>query len=75
MDGWEGLDIGPETAKLFADAVKLLKPLYGTDRWMLLEMPNLHRNQQLQQHYETDAVTISGGDSAAAVNQLDMAIR
>ena len=21
-DGWEGLDIGPETAKLFADAVK-----------------------------------------------------
>lgn len=31
-DGWEGLDIGPETEKIFADVIKNSKTILGTVR-------------------------------------------
>ena len=72
-DGWEGLDIGPETAKLFADAVKTAKTVVWNGPMGCFEMPNFaHGTEAVAKALaETDATTIiGGGDSAAAVNIL-----
>ncbi|SHJ98402.1 phosphoglycerate kinase [Hespellia stercorisuis] len=72
-DGWEGLDIGPETAKLYADAVKTAKTVVWNGPMGCFEMPNFAAGTEAvaKALSETDAVTIiGGGDSAAAVNQL-----
>ena len=72
-DGWEGLDIGPETAKLYAEAVKTAKTVVWNGPMGCFEMPNFANGTEAvaKALAETDAVTIiGGGDSAAAVNQL-----
>ena len=72
-DGWEGLDIGPETEKLFADAVKDAKTVVWNGPMGCFEMPNFaHGTEAVAKALaETDATTIiGGGDSAAAVNIL-----
>ena len=72
-DGWEGLDIGPETEKLFADAVKDAKTVVWNGPMGCFEMPNFaHGTAAVAKALaETDAKTIiGGGDSAAAVNIL-----
>ena len=72
-EGWEGLDIGPETEKLFCDAVKDAKTVVWNGPLGCFEMPNFaHGTEAVAKALaETDAVTIiGGGDSAAAVNQL-----
>ncbi|MDO5425054.1 MAG: phosphoglycerate kinase [Eubacteriales bacterium] len=72
-DGWEGLDIGPETAKLYAEAVKDAKTVVWNGPMGCFEMPNFaHGTEAVAKALaETDAVTIiGGGDSAAAVNIL-----
>ena len=72
-DGWEGLDIGPETAKIYADAVKDAKTVVWNGPMGCFEMPNFAKGTEIvaKALAETDAVTIiGGGDSAAAVNQL-----
>ena len=72
-EGCEGLDIGPETEKLFCDAVKDAKTVVWNGPMGCFEMPNFaHGTEAVAKALaETDAVTIiGGGDSAAAVNQL-----
>ena len=72
-DGWEGLDIGPETAKLYAEAVKTAKTVVWNGPMGCFEMTNFAKGTEAvaKALAETDAVTIiGGGDSAAAVNQL-----
>ena len=72
-DGWEGMDIGPETEKLFADAVKDAKTVVWNGPMGCFEMPNFaHGTEAVAKALaETDATTIiGGGDSAAAVNIL-----
>ena len=72
-EGWEGLDIGPETEKLFCDAVKDAKTVVWNGPMGCFEMPNFaHGTEAVAKALaDTDAVTIiGGGDSAAAVNQL-----
>ena len=72
-DGWEGLDIGPETAKLYAETVKTAKTVVWNGPMGCFEMPNFAAGTEAvaKALAETDAVTIiGGGDSAAAVNQL-----
>ncbi|MCB7540389.1 phosphoglycerate kinase [Tyzzerella nexilis] len=72
-DGWEGLDIGPKTAKLYAEAVKTAKTVVWNGPMGCFEMPNFAKGTEAvaKALAETDAVTIiGGGDSAAAVNQL-----
>ena len=72
-DGWEGLDIGPETAKLYGEAVKTAKTVVWNGPMGCFEMPNFAKGTEAvaKALAETDAVTIiGGGDSAAAVNQL-----
>ena len=72
-DGWEGLDTGPETAKLYAETVKTAKTVVWNGPMGCFEMPNFAKGTEAvaKALAETDAVTIiGGGDSAAAVNQL-----
>ena len=68
-----GLDIGTETAKLYADAVKSAKTVVWNGPMGVFENPILAKGTiaVAKALAETDAITIiGGGDSAAAVNQL-----
>ncbi len=68
-----GLDIGPETAKLYAEAVKSAKTVVWNGPMGVFENPILAKGTiaVAQALADTDATTIiGGGDSAAAVNQL-----
>ncbi len=68
-----GLDIGPKTAELFADAVKTAKTVVWNGPMGVFENPILAAGTiaVAKALAETDATTIiGGGDSAAAVNQL-----
>ena len=72
-DNWQGLDIGPKTEVLFADAVRDAKTVVWNGPMGCFEMPNFANGTKAvaQALADTDAVTIiGGGDSAAAVNQL-----
>ena len=69
----QGLDIGPETAELFADAVKSAKTVVWNGPMGVFENPILAKGtiSVAQALADTDATTIiGGGDSAAAVNQM-----
>ncbi len=69
----EGLDIGPETAKMYADAVKSAKTVVWNGPMGVSENPVLAKGTiaVAQSLADTDATTIiGGGDSAAAVNNL-----
>ena len=68
-----GLDIGPETAKLYADTVKSAKTVVWNGPMGVFENPILAKGTiaVAKALAETDAITIiGGGDSAAAVNTL-----
>ncbi len=68
-----GLDIGPETAKLFANEVASAKTVVWNGPMGVFENPVLAKGtiEVAKALAETDATTIiGGGDSAAAVNQL-----
>ena len=72
----EGADIGPETAALYADAVKSAKTVVWNGPMGVFENPVLAAGTKAvaKALAETDATTIiGGGDSAAAVNQLGFA--
>ena len=72
----EGLDIGTETAKLYADAVKSAKTVVWNGPMGVFENPTLAAGTLAvaKALAETDATTIiGGGDSAAAVNQMGYA--
>ena len=69
----EGLDIGPKTAELYAEAVKSAKTVVWNGPMGVFENPTLAAGtiSVAKALAETDAVTIiGGGDSAAAVNTL-----
>ena len=73
--GWQGLDIGPETIKLFSEAVKNAKTVVWNGPMGVFEMPNFAKgtNAIAQVLSEIDATTvIGGGDSVAAVNQAGL---
>ncbi len=72
-DDKEGLDIGPKTRELFADAVKNAKTVVWNGPMGVSENPCLAAGTiaVAQALADTDATTIiGGGDSAAAVNNL-----
>ena len=69
----EGLDIGPKTAAMYADAVKSAKTVVWNGPMGVFENPTLAAGTiaVAKALAETEATTIiGGGDSAAAVNQL-----
>ena len=71
----EGCDIGPETMKLFADAVKVSKTVVWNGPMGVFENPTLAAGTLAvaKAMAESDATTvIGGGDSAAAVQQMGL---
>ena len=69
----EGLDIGEETRKLYADAIKSAKTVVWNGPMGVFEMSNFAKGTiaVAEALAEIDGTTIiGGGDSAAAVNQL-----
>lgn len=72
----EGLDIGPKTAELFADAVKSAKTVVWNGPMGVFENPTLAvgTNAVAKALAECDGTTIvGGGDSAAAIKKLGYA--
>ena len=75
-DGWQGLDIGPETVKLYCDAVADAGTVIWNGPMGVFEFPAFAKGTEAvaKALSETDAITIiGGGDSAAAVQQLGYA--
>lgn len=72
-EGYMGLDIGPKSAKLYADAVKGAKTVIWNGPMGVFEFENFAKGTiaVAEAMAEADATTvIGGGDSAAAVNIL-----
>lgn len=73
---WEGLDIGPETAKRFAEAVKGAGTVVWNGPMGVFEFEAFAKGtlSVAQALADSSAVTvIGGGDSAAAVEQMGLA--
>lgn len=73
---WEGLDIGPETCKLFADEIKNAKTVIWNGPMGVFEFENFAAGTRAvaQAMADSNAITIiGGGDSAAAVEQMGYA--
>ena len=70
----EGLDIGPKTAELFANAVKGAKTVVWNGPMGCFEMPNFSKGTiavaEAMAELKDATTIIGGGDSAAACNQL-----
>ena len=75
-DGWQGLDIGPETVKLYCAAVQDAGTVIWNGPMGVFEFPAFAKGTEAvaEALSKTDAITIiGGGDSAAAVQQLGYA--
>ena len=73
---WEGLDIGPETVKLYCDAVADAGTVIWNGPMGVFEFPAFAKGTEAvaEALSKTNAITIiGGGDSAAAVQQLGYA--
>ena len=75
-DGWQGLDIGPETVKLYCQAVADAGTVIWNGPMGVFEFPKFAKGTEAvaEALSHTEAITIiGGGDSAAAVQQLGYA--
>jgi len=75
-DGYEGLDIGPETARLFAGEVLAAKTIVWNGPMGVCEMPPFDEGTKAVAQAIADGENVSiigGGDSAAAIQQLGFA--
>ncbi len=75
-DGWQGLDIGPETVTLYCSAVKDAGTVIWNGPMGVFEFPAFAKGTEAvaEALSQTHAITIiGGGDSAAAVQQLGYA--
>ena len=75
-DGWQGLDIGPETVKLYCGAVADAGTVIWNGPMGVFEFPAFAKGTEAvaEALSKTGAITIiGGGDSAAAVQQLGYA--
>lgn len=75
-DGYQGLDIGPKSQKLFAQAIRGAKTVVWNGPMGVFEMPPFDQGTKAiaQAVAESGATSIiGGGDSAAAIEQLGYA--
>lgn len=78
-DGWEGLDIGPETCERFAKVIENSKTILWNGPVGVFEMPKFSAGTKavadaIVRATEQGAFSlIGGGDSVAAINQFGLA--
>lgn len=79
---WEGLDIGPETAELFAETIRKSKTVLWNGPMGVFEFPTFAKGTNaiaeavVQATEENNAFSlIGGGDSASAINNAGMGDR
>jgi len=76
-DGWMGLDIGPESAKAFAEALQGAKTVLWNGPMGVFEVDDFARGTlaigEAIARLEGAFTVIGGGDSVAAANKLGMA--
>ena len=78
-DGWEGLDIGPETRERFAKVIEESKTILWNGPVGVFEMPKFAEGtraiaEAIVKATEKGAFSlIGGGDSVAAINQFGLA--
>ncbi len=75
-DGWEGMDIGPDTIRTFCDAVKGAGTVVWNGPMGVFEFENFAAGTRAmaQALADSGAITIvGGGDSAAAVERMGFA--
>jgi phosphoglycerate kinase len=78
-DGWEGLDIGPETEKIFAEVIKKSKTILWNGPTGVFEFENFTHGTRSVGEAVVEATKdgafslVGGGDSVAAVNKFGIA--
>ncbi len=78
-DGWEGLDIGPDTEKAFAAAIESAKTILWNGPAGVFEMDNFAKGskaiaESIAKATKNGAFSlIGGGDSVACINKFGMA--
>lgn len=75
-DGWEGLDIGPKSIKLFEENLKNAKTIIWNGPLGVCEFPKYEvgTKEVAKAIAKTDSISIvGGGDSAAAIEKLGLA--
>jgi phosphoglycerate kinase len=78
-DGWEGLDIGPETEKLYADVIKQSKTILWNGPTGVFEFENFTHGSRAVGEAIVEATRqgafslVGGGDSVACVNKFGLA--
>ena len=77
-DGWEGLDIGPETEKIFADVIKSSKTILWNGPTGVFEFENFTHGSRSVGEAIAEATRngafslVGGGDSVACVNKFGL---
>lgn len=77
-EGWMGLDIGPETEKLYADVIAKSKTILWNGPMGVFEMNNFEHGtkavaEEIVKATKTGAYSlIGGGDSVAAINKYNL---
>ncbi|QDV68519.1 Phosphoglycerate kinase [Rosistilla carotiformis] len=75
-DGWEGFDVGPKTAVMYADIIKSAKTVVWNGPMGVFEMPPFDAGTRVVAQAVADCpgtTIIGGGDSAAAIEQFGLA--
>jgi phosphoglycerate kinase len=78
-DGWEGLDIGPETEKIFAEVIKASKTILWNGPTGVFEFDNFTHGSRSVGEAIVEATKngafslVGGGDSVACVNKFGIA--
>ncbi len=77
-DGWEGLDIGPETEKIFANVIKASKTILWNGPTGVFEFENFTSGSRAVGEAIVEATKngafslVGGGDSVACVNKFGL---
>jgi phosphoglycerate kinase len=74
-DGWMGVDIGPDTAARYADAIARARTLFWNGPMGVFEIPAFAAGTATVARAAADSSATSvvgGGDSLAAINQLGL---
>ncbi|MDR3128900.1 MAG: phosphoglycerate kinase [Tannerellaceae bacterium] len=78
-DGWEGLDVGPKTEKLYADVIKESKTILWNGPTGVFEFENFTHGSRAVADAIAEATKkgafslVGGGDSVACINKFKMA--